>query len=43
MQSWSAGGHIVTAGHNLFPNILEHPMTDYSVEGFLSDFKDWLV
>ncbi len=43
VQSWAAGGHIVTAGHNLFPNILEHPMTDYSVEGFLSDFKDWLV
>jgi|TARA_R110000822_G_scaffold302673_1_gene427068 transaldolase len=43
VQSWAAGGHIVTAGYNLFPGILEHPMTDYSVEGFLNDFKDWLV
>ena len=42
VQSWAAGGHIVTAGYNLFPGILEHPMTDYSVKGFLSDFKDWL-
>lgn len=43
VDSWTAGGHIVTAGYNLFPSILEHPMTDYSVKGFLNDFKDWIM
>ena len=43
VDSWTAGGHIVTAGYNLFPVILQHPMTDYSVKGFLDDFKDWIM
>tara|TARA_R100000030_G_scaffold84645_1_gene67782 strand:- start:1706 stop:2371 length:666 start_codon:yes stop_codon:yes gene_type:complete len=43
VDSWTAGGHIVTAGYNLFPDILQHPMTNYSVEGFLNDFKDWIM
>ena len=43
VDSWTAGGHIVTAGYNLFPAILQHPMTDYSVKGFLDDFKDWIM
>jgi len=41
-NSWAAGGHIVTAGYNLFPDILSHPQTDKSVEGFLTDFKNWI-
>lgn len=43
IEAWNSGGHIVTAGHNLFPDILEHPQTDASVKGFLDDFKDWVM
>lgn len=42
VNSWNNGGDIVTAGYKLFPTILEHPMTDYSVEGFLRDFDEWI-
>ena len=42
LESWRAGGHIVTAGTNLFPGMLQHPSTDKSLQGFLDDFADWL-
>ena len=42
LESWRSGGHIVTAGTNLFPGMLQHPSTDKSVQGFLDDFSDWL-
>ena len=38
-----AGGHIVTAGMKLFKAMASHPQTDMSVEGFLRDFKSWMV
>jgi transaldolase len=38
-----AGGHIVTTGMKIYEKMAGHPQTDLSVEGFLRDFKAWMV
>lgn len=40
-NSWKNGGHIITAGYNLFPSILQHSQTTFCVEKFISDFSEW--
>lgn len=40
--AWNAGSHIVTAGMSVVKKMMDHPQTDLSVQGFLSDFKEWL-
>jgi transaldolase len=41
-NAWAAGSHIVTAGMSVVKKMMEHPQTDLSVQGFLSDFKEWI-
>lgn len=38
-----AGGHIVTTGMKIYQAMASHPQTDKSVEGFLRDFRAWMV
>lgn len=39
---WHAGSHIVTAGYSAIKKATLHPKTDESVQGFLSDFEEWI-
>lgn len=41
-DAWDAGADIVTAGYNVVQKATKHPKTDESVEGFLTDFKEWI-
>jgi transaldolase len=41
-NAWSAGCHIVTAGHKIVVEMTKHSQTDKSVNGFLEDFKKWM-
>jgi len=41
-SSWDAGSHIVTAGLPVVKKMMQHSQTDLSVEGFLSDFREWI-
>jgi transaldolase len=40
--SWDHGSHIVTTGLPVIKKMMLHPQTDLSVQGFLSDFKEWI-
>ena len=40
--AWVAGSHIVTAGMPVVRKMMDHSQTDLSVQGFLSDFKEWI-
>ena len=40
--AWVSGSHVVTAGMPVIKKMMEHPQTDLSVQGFLSDFKEWV-
>jgi len=39
---WANGCHIVTAGHSIIEKATCHIKTDESVEGFMSDFAQWI-
>ena len=39
---WANGCHIVTAGHSVIQKSTCHIKTDESVEGFMSDFAQWI-
>jgi len=42
LEAHLAGAHIVTAGAALLGKMAQHPQTTKSVDGFLSDFEQWL-
>ena len=42
LEAHLAGAHIVTAGAAQLRKMTQHPQTTKSVDGFLSDFEQWL-
>jgi transaldolase len=43
LEAHLAGGHIVTAGAKIVEQMVSHPATDKSVQGFLKDFHAWIA
>lgn len=41
-EAWSAGCHVVTAGHKIVVEMTKHSQTDKSIKGFLEDFSKWI-
>jgi transaldolase len=41
-NGWKNGADIVTTGYKVFPDIMNHPGTEDSVERFDKDLKEWL-
>ncbi|MBR9705282.1 hypothetical protein GOV12_07755 [Candidatus Pacearchaeota archaeon] len=41
-NGWINGADIITAGSKTIPNLIFHPKTDSSVEGFEKDLNEWM-
>ena len=39
---WANGCHIVTAGYSVIEKATKHVKTDESIQGFMSDFAQWI-
>ena len=42
LEAHAAGAHIVTVGAKIMEQMVAHPATDKSVQGFLKDFQGWI-